>query len=199
MQMEIRFASWTRAGKFRVTFVRTIERTTFPLSRRGTDRWSVYRIIQLQKCERNREIFPKRKKIFLKKKKKKKFAEILNVPFFLKNETFSPRASISNPLQPPLLFVSKTWQLLLPVKGVKSASLRSSPTIARQETSDEKDAIRLNDRLTSVVPNNVHPYICVALSANFAIIYPAFGRWYMSNDLVKSVEQQTPRVKGGVD
>lgn len=140
---------------------------------------------------------PEAQKNLLKKEKKKKFAEILNVPFFLKNETFSPRASISNPLQPPLLFVSKTWQLLLPVKGVKSASLRSSPTIARQEISDEKDAIRLNDRLTSVVPNNVHPYICVALSANFAIARPAFGRWYMSNDLVKSVEQQTPRVKGG--
>lgn len=197
MQMEIRFASWTRAGKFRVTFVRTIERTTFPLSRRGTViRLPYNSVTEMRKKQRD---IPEAQKNLLKKEKKKKFAEILNVPFFLKNETFSPRASISNPLQPPLLFVSKTWQLLLPFKGVKSASLRSSPTIARQETSDEKDAIRLNDRLTSVVPNNVHPYICVALSANFAITRPAFGRWYMSNDLVKSVEQQTPRVKGGVD
>lgn len=54
MQMEIRFASWTRAGKFRVTFVRRSNESHF----RYRGGWAYIRIIQLQKClARERDIY----------------------------------------------------------------------------------------------------------------------------------------------
>lgn len=164
MQMEIRFASWTRAGKFRVTFVRTNHISTIE------GREPMIPLPCNSLTEMLREIYIPQKNLL----KKKKNFEILNVPFFLKNETFSPRASISNPLQPPLLFASKTRQLLPPVEGdEKSLSkIIRHDCEARKLRWKSRDTIKRSDWLTSVIPNNVHPYVYICCNASSASVCP---------------------------
>lgn len=113
MQMEIRFASWTRAGKFRVTFVRRSNESHF----RYRGGWAYIRIIQLQKClARERDIYiciPEAQKNLLKKGKK-------SVHFPLENErkTFSP---INIESSSNLSFCLSRKLLLLVKEGIKKS------------------------------------------------------------------------------
>lgn len=100
MQMEIRFASWTRV-QTNFASLSFDDRTNRISTIEGDE--PVIRIIQLQKClarERDIYIYSRSAEKSSKKREKKR------LHFPLENErTFSPRASISNPLQTSL-FVS---------------------------------------------------------------------------------------------
>lgn len=174
MQMEIRFASWTRAGKFRVTFVRTNHISTI-------EGWEPMIPLPCNSLtEMLREIYIPQKNLLKKKRTSLRF---WTFHFSLRTKLFLPEHQYRI-LSSLLCFLPrKLDNFCLPSRGMKKAFPRSFATIARQESSDEKAAIRLNDPIgwqVSSLITFIHMYIYVATHHQ-----PAFARWCMTNDLVK--------------
>lgn len=119
----------------------------------------------LKKGKKNVSIFPWRtKELFLPEHQYR----ILSKPLFLSlSKTFTSRRGGDKKERVP--HDGEAWK----------------PEMKRRDTIKRSDWFRQVSSLITVPP------ICVA--SHYRPTWPAFARWYMTNDLVKSVEQQTPR------